>query len=73
MRNLEIDAVCACLMRDGEVIAKHRFSDGQYTVFPVAPSLACLPNTTSDSLMAAFEEFASYCRQIEKVRGTVLD
>ena len=62
MEDFEYDAVSGCLMRNGEVIAKHTLSDGQYTVFPVAPFVANVPNATSNSLMAAFNEFARNCR-----------
>ena len=68
MDDFEIDAVSGCLLRNGEVIAKHTFEVGRYTVVPVASSVANMPSVTSESLMDAFNQFARNCRQIDEVK-----
>ena len=66
--DFEIDGATGGLMRNGEVIAKYTLTDGKYTVFPVAPSVASVPHGVSKTLMGAFNEFAHNCRRIEEVK-----
>ena len=66
--DFKVDDVTGGLMRNGEVIARYTLSDGKYTVFPVAPSVASVPNGVSMTLGGAFNEFAHNCRRIEEVK-----
>ena len=69
MGDFDYDAVDGRLMRDGETVAKYTLSDGRYTVFTVAPFLSHIPNTSSDSLKQAFQDFADSCRADEKAKA----